>query len=59
MEKYYTDIIHSLEELEDDSDDFDYCYECTGYGDDYSVDSEGNFVSNCDNCPFNALREED
>lgn len=56
MEKYCTDFVHLLEELEDDSD---YCYECTGYGDDYSVDSEGNFISNCDNCPFNALREED
>ena len=31
----------------------DHCYECGGYGDDYSVDEEGNLVSNCDDCPYN------
>jgi hypothetical protein len=38
------------------SDEFydDYCYECTGYGDDYSFDSEaGEYVRNCDDCPYN------
>ena len=31
----------------------DYCYECKGYGDDYSVNEEGELVCNCDDCPFN------
>ncbi len=37
----------------------DYCYECTGYGDDYKEDENGNMVSNCDDCPFNSLNRED
>lgn len=40
-----------------DYDDFgyddDYCYECTGYGDDYSVDENGELVNNCMDCPHN------
>lgn len=32
----------------------DRCYECGAYGDDYSWDPElGEYVSNCDGCPFN------
>lgn len=31
------------------------CYECSGYGDDYSTDENGNMISNCDNCPFNMI----
>lgn len=27
-----------------DKDEFDYCYECEGYGDDYSVDKNGELV---------------
>lgn len=27
-----------------DKDEFDYCYECEGYGDDYSVDENGELV---------------
>ena len=36
-------------------DDYDdRCYECTGYGDDYSFDSEtGEYVRNCYDCPYN------
>lgn len=30
--------------------DPDYCYECTGYGDDYYVDENGELVSACDTC---------
>lgn len=37
----------------------DYCYECSGYGDDYSYDEETDeLVSNCPNCPFNVWEEE-
>lgn len=31
----------------------DRCYECTGYGDDYYIDDDGELVSACDDCPFN------
>ena len=32
----------------------DYCYECTGYGDDYYYDEELNdYVCACDDCPYN------
>ena len=34
-------------------DDQDWCYECTGYGDDYSIDDDGNLISNCDDCIHN------
>ena len=37
----------------------DYCYECTGYGDDYYEDEDGNLVCYCPDCPFNPLNEED
>lgn len=34
--------------------DYDMCYECTGYGDDYYYDSEKDeYVSACDDCPYN------
>lgn len=49
-------------ELEDEFEDYDYdiCYECGGYGDDYSVDEEtGELVCNCTNCPFNGDDEDD
>jgi hypothetical protein len=37
----------------------DYCYECTGYGDDYIWDEElQDFVSACDDCPFNDWEDE-
>lgn len=36
------------------NEDFDRCYECMGYGDDYYYDSEtGEDVSACDDCPWN------
>ena len=38
---------------------YDYCYECTGYGNDYYLDENGEWVSACDDCPINDLREED
>ena len=38
----------------------DYCYECTGYGDDYSWNEETqSFESNCPHCPFNELNNEE
>lgn len=32
--------------------DEDYCDECGGYGDDYYIDEEGNFVWRCPECPY-------
>lgn len=40
-------------------DDYDYCYECTGYGDDYYIDDHGKLVSSCDDCPFNGSSLDD
>lgn len=31
----------------------DKCYECTGYGDDYYLDDDGNLISACEGCPYN------
>ena len=44
----------------DEYDDDDYCYECGGYGDDYTITEDGKWQSNCDDCPHNpSLREDD
>ena len=34
-------------------DDYDYCEECSLYGDDYGYDQNGDLVSNCYDCPMN------
>ena len=31
----------------------DYCYECTGYGDNYGYDEDGNDIWLCPDCPMN------
>lgn len=41
------------------NDDYDYCYECTGYGDDYYVDEYGNWICACDDCLYNPNRNDD
>lgn len=54
-----------LEEEEYSTWDFeDYCYECGGYGDDYSfiwneVAHDYDIICNCDDCAFNPLRSND
>lgn len=40
-------------------DDYDYCYECQGYGDDYYVDDDGELVCRCFECTFNESNWED
>lgn len=35
------------------------CYECTGYGDDYYLDENGEWVSACDDCPLNQYNDYD
>lgn len=37
-------------------DDYKYCYECSGYGDDYYLDENGEWVSSCLDCPHNLLK---
>lgn len=32
---------------------YDYCYECSGYGDDYYVDEDGELICRCSECPMN------
>lgn len=44
------------DQQEPDNDEFydDYCYECTGYGDEVRYDPEtGEDVYYCDDCPYN------
>jgi hypothetical protein len=43
------------EEFSDNEDDSP-CYECRGYGDDYSFDDNGELVDNCTDCPWNETR---
>ena len=50
---------------EDDDEDYykdsydDKCYECTGYGDNYYEDENGNLICACDNCPYNGMDPEE
>lgn len=37
----------------------DRCYECTGYGDDYYLNEDGEMVSNCTNCPWNSANDDE
>lgn len=37
-----------------DDFDYDYCYECTGFGDDYYYNEGGELVCRCDDCPCGA-----
>lgn len=48
------------EEYEHDFfEDFDWCYECTGYGDDYFINDEGELECACPTCPHNTNRYDD
>ena len=39
--------------------DIEYCYECSGLGDDYSIDDDGELVCNCGDCSFNPVNREE
>lgn len=39
--------------------DWDYCYECTGYGDDYFENDDGELESCCPYCWNNGIESED
>lgn len=51
LEKWYQCPL----EPEPDWDDYDYCYECSGYGNDYYTDENGEWVSSCPGCPHNTI----
>ena len=36
--------------------EYERCYECSGYGDDYFINDEGELESACPKCPFNPHR---
>lgn len=52
--KEYMRVTKQMNECIDSN--FDYCYECEGYGDDYSVDENGELVHKCETCPSNPFR---
>ena len=59
-EEQKDDDVEDISELDDWFDDYDWCYECQGYGDDYYFDENGELVSACDDCPHkNAWRNDD
>ena len=37
----------------------DHCYECTGYGDDYFINDDGELECKCPSCPFNSWDDEE
>ena len=41
-----------------DDDEYDVCYECTGYGDDYFINDDGELESSCSTCPFNEVNHD-
>ena len=56
----YTDEFED-HEFEDEDNDYDpmvddICYECTGYGDDYVVNEDGELECVCDTCPFGSQK---
>ena len=40
------------DELPFDDESYDVCYECSGYGDDYYTDENGEMQCACFDCPF-------
>lgn len=42
----------------DDYDD-DYCYECSGYGDDYFANDEGELECYCPYCPLGGYDDDE
>lgn len=43
--------MNDLEDYEDDP--YDYCYECSSYGDNYYEDEDGELIYRCPECPMN------
>lgn len=60
-EKQIVEIRRKWSESKDfDKDEaYDYCYECEGYGNDYTENEDGDLICNCDTCPNNPFAEDD
>lgn len=41
------------DDYEYEEDPYDYCYECSGYGDDYYMNEDGELVCRCPECLMN------
>ena len=48
-----------IDDLPFDDDDYDVCYECTGYGDDYWINDDGELECMCSICPFNEVNHDE
>ena len=64
MDKYNDYELNDDEELEYDDEDAgwsydDMCYECSGYGDDYFINEDGELECACATCPFNTAQYDD
>lgn len=42
-----------------DADEYDTCYECSGYGDDYFINDDGELECYCPYCPFGGYDDDD
>ena len=42
-----------------DYDEYDVCYECGGYGDDYFINEDGELECYCSQCPRNPSNWDD
>ena len=51
--EFMSDNFDEFPQKEDDFWENDWCYECGGYGGDYSLDENGELVCNCPDCPMN------
>lgn len=52
--EFMFDNVDEFPQREDNSwEDYDCCYECSGYGDNYYLDENGELVCNCPDCPMN------
>ena len=57
----FDDFDEFFEKFEDTTpwDDYDWCYECGGYGDDFYADENGELVWRCWECPFNPIKDDE
>lgn len=40
-------------------EDYDYCYECAGYGDNYYINDDVELVCYCPECSMNPFKNDD
>lgn len=55
MRQYDDADVYDDDDYCDDDEEWDYCYECTGYGDDYYIDEEGELICRCPECLLNPI----